>query len=178
MCEHRQICISVHATNPQIMLTHVLCYSYRFRCLHLRGCYSGRSRIVLRVGGGSFSCPKIWWPFFRALHSRSTYPVNSTPLNPSLLPQPPFTCHPRRFTSPKSTCSLQELLQKIFCLWGGFVRAKRTPSPGSAPVLAIFTEDNLVSCYNFNLTSFPQYHEKSDAFELSCMHPTFPANRL
>ena len=57
--------------------------------------------------------------------------LNSTPLNLSLLPRPPFSCHPRRFTSPYSAPSLQELLQKI-SLRGGSSEPNETP-PGSAP---------------------------------------------
>ena len=45
--------------------------------------------------------------------------LNSSPLNLSLLHQPPFTCHSKRFTSPNSAPSLQELLPKIFFVSGG-----------------------------------------------------------
>jgi len=61
----------------------------------------------------SFSCPKIWLPFFSRHTLEAHIRLNSTPLNLSLLPQPPFPCHPTRFTSPNSAPSLQELLQKI-----------------------------------------------------------------
>ena len=59
--------------------------------------------------------------------SRCTSVLNLTPLNVSLLPQPPFSCHPRRFTSPNSAPSLQELLQKISLSLRGVVRTQRTP---------------------------------------------------
>ena len=55
--------------------------------------------------------------------------INSTPVNLSLLPQPPFSCHPRRFTSQNSAPSLQELLQKIsLSMRGGGVRPNPTNS--------------------------------------------------
>ena len=53
--------------------------------------------------------------------------LNSTPLNLSLLPQPCFLYHLRQFTSPTSTPSLQELLQKISLSPRGVVRTQRTP---------------------------------------------------
>ena len=54
------------------------------------------------------------------------------PLNRSLLPQPPFSRHPRWFTSPNSAPSLQELLQKISLSLRGDSSEPNNP-PGSAP---------------------------------------------
>ena len=72
------------------------------------------------VGGLLFLCSPC----------RCTYPfvLNSTPLNLSLLPQSPFSCHPRRFTSPNSAPSLQELLQKNF-----FVSEGGSSEPNEPP---------------------------------------------
>ena len=56
--------------------------------------------------------------------------LNSTPPNLSLLPQPPFSCHPRRFTSPNSAPPYNNCFKKFsFCLRGRFVRTQRPLDP-------------------------------------------------
>ena len=55
--------------------------------------------------------------------------VSTTPI-----PKPPFSCHPRRFTSPNLAPSLQELLQKNFFASEGW-----TNPPGSPPVQSRWT---------------------------------------
>ena len=67
--------------------------------------------------------------------------LNSTPLNPDYypkghcpsLPQPPFSCHPRQFTSPNSAPSLQEVLQKNFFSLRGRVYPNQMNPRGSIP---------------------------------------------
>jgi len=78
---------------------------------------SGVSRIVLR--GVRFLAPKIWLYLWKSSPSKCISILNSTPLNVPLLPQPPLLCHPRRFTSPNSAPSLEELLQIFFVSEGG-----------------------------------------------------------
>ena len=63
--------------------------------------------------GSSIVLPKNSDDLFSRHTLRGGFVLNPTPLNLSLLPQPPFSCHHRRFTSPNSAPSLQELLQDI-----------------------------------------------------------------
>ena len=82
-----------------------------------------------------FSCPKNLMTFLLVvtlyLHIRF---LNSTPLKLSLLPRPPFSCHPTHFISPNSAPSLQELLPKnLFVSEGG--SSEPSNPPGSAPGL-------------------------------------------
>ena len=52
--------------------------------------------------------------------------LNSTPLNLSLLPKPPFSCHPRRFTSPNSAPAYKNCFKNVFVSEEGCVRTQRS----------------------------------------------------
>ena len=90
---------------------------------------TGVSRIVL-WGWFVFLPTKISWLFSVVTLQMHIWALNSTP---PLLPQPPFSRHPRRFTSSNSAPSLTELLQKrsLSLRREGFVRTQEPP--GSAP---------------------------------------------
>ena len=62
--------------------------------------------------------------------------LNSTPLNLSLLPQTPFQCHPRQFTSPTSAPPYKNCFNKIsLSLRGVHPNPTDPPLLGSAPVV-------------------------------------------
>ena len=63
--------------------------------------------------------------------------LKSTPLNLSAVPQPPFSCHPRRFTSPKFPLPTR-IASKNF-----FVSSEPNEPPGSALRLARSSTDQL-----------------------------------
>ena len=94
--------------------------------------------------------------------------LNSTPLKLSLLPQPPFSWHPRRFISPNSALSHEELLQKISLSLRGVRPNPTNTPPGSAAhdLLSITRPSNL------------QAHKRVLAFHQCRFGTKLTANRL
>ena len=76
-------------------------------------------------------------------YSRHTL-EDATPLNLSLLPQPPFSCHPRRFTSPNSAPPYKNCFKKFFVSEG--VRPNPTKPRWIRPSVVRFA--NFAKCHD------------------------------